>query len=764
MGSCNSKSHDDEIKTIINARRKSNQKFITNLLSNEVVESDEDLNDEENQMFNDNGEKISGNDKLSYFCDKVNEFINGIKNDNCIDGTISNVSVPRIVLVGTQSSGKSSFLNNVIGYELLPTGDNMITRTPIYIRMYKTEHNNQHASIITYEHNEKIMHYKTTLINDTVEDRFHEELAKVTKRIVGKKDDISPIPIYIDVYLSNGMNLTLVDLPGIILVPKTDKGQSEDLADNIDKLIEDELMKPHSYVINCIEAKLDLETDIGLSLLKKIKKTNKNIKTISLFTKIDKMDKDKLRKFDQILGGELSKDLQADDGYYVVNNNIMNNNVKWYYDYIGGNKNIIQNRRYGIQNMKVHLKRKITNEIRKSIPNIKNDLIKYKNFLKSKSPMLDDELEDQTSKTLYITINAYILNQMLVQSINADGNIHNIGSDIGIIFDTFINETSELDPFSKENFSDEKLNNIMKSFHGYLPKNKMTADIVVNRCLADETVQPVKKIIEYVKKCTEKIKTLILDLEEEFLDLEKLDLYPQEINTYKTSIQSFPRLKVFLLNSTQEIMDVFEKETIQTLKKYLAVEERHIWLDEPDIEILEKNDNDIHHLNIKTDEDNEIIGSKPFFGIKNVQQEMQNYKFPNDGGEIFNVNTADTNSTKTSTPKKRKMSMCDININIDGGDKTITIDNLRYLTKLCYNEIIESSQIKAKKTIIAILLNGLEENFFIEIIKKMIVHENIDNLFYENEEEAKRKIQYKNYINGIDDLLKQISNFYSATF
>src|SRR3989338_11370223 len=45
------------------------------------------------------------------------------------------IKIPRLVVVGTQSSGKSSLLNRIIGVDLLPTGNQIVTRTPLRLEL-----------------------------------------------------------------------------------------------------------------------------------------------------------------------------------------------------------------------------------------------------------------------------------------------------------------------------------------------------------------------------------------------------------------------------------------------------------------------------------------------------------------------------------------------------------------------------------------------------------------------------------------------------
>ena len=43
--------------------------------------------------------------------------------------------VPRLVVVGTQSSGKSSLLNGIMAADILPLGEQMVTRAPLNLQL-----------------------------------------------------------------------------------------------------------------------------------------------------------------------------------------------------------------------------------------------------------------------------------------------------------------------------------------------------------------------------------------------------------------------------------------------------------------------------------------------------------------------------------------------------------------------------------------------------------------------------------------------------
>ena len=48
----------------------------------------------------------------------------------------SPIDLPQIVVIGSQSSGKSSVLENIVGKEFLPRGTGIVTRRPLVLQLY----------------------------------------------------------------------------------------------------------------------------------------------------------------------------------------------------------------------------------------------------------------------------------------------------------------------------------------------------------------------------------------------------------------------------------------------------------------------------------------------------------------------------------------------------------------------------------------------------------------------------------------------------
>ena len=104
------------------------------------------------------------------------------------------IDIPKLVVVGSQSSGKSSLLNGILSFDLLPTGTNMVTRTPLHLELIPDNSSKNIAEFGNYR-NDKWVVKKT--LNFTLPTPLQEEktdiineIHKQTIQIVGKNSNI----------------------------------------------------------------------------------------------------------------------------------------------------------------------------------------------------------------------------------------------------------------------------------------------------------------------------------------------------------------------------------------------------------------------------------------------------------------------------------------------------------------------------------------------------------------------------------------------
>ena len=125
----------------------------------------------------------------------------------------SRFEVPQILVIGSQSVGKSSLLELLLGLEILPKGEGMVTRTPILIQAIRN------ASVkglkATFSH----------LPGQTFSEaeKVKEEIISQTSRLAGTNKGVSEELIILKIESSATHTLSYVDLPGLTKIPV--KGQ-----------------------------------------------------------------------------------------------------------------------------------------------------------------------------------------------------------------------------------------------------------------------------------------------------------------------------------------------------------------------------------------------------------------------------------------------------------------------------------------------------------------------------------------------------------
>lgn len=55
-------------------------------------------------------------------------FVDALSKLQDIEGSTESLLLPIIVIIGSQSAGKSSLIEQIVGYPFLPRGSNMVTR------------------------------------------------------------------------------------------------------------------------------------------------------------------------------------------------------------------------------------------------------------------------------------------------------------------------------------------------------------------------------------------------------------------------------------------------------------------------------------------------------------------------------------------------------------------------------------------------------------------------------------------------------------
>ncbi|KAH8238667.1 hypothetical protein KR038_010578 [Drosophila bunnanda] len=198
------------------------------------------------------------------------------------------IQLPQIVVLGSQSSGKSSVIESVVGRSFLPRGTGIVTRRPlvlqlIYCPLDDREHRSSENGTSNAEEWGRFLHSKKCF---TDFDDIRKEIENETERAAGNNKGICPEPINLKIFSTHVVNLTLVDLPGITKVPVGD--QPEDIEAQIKDLVLKYIENPNSIILAVTAANTDMATSEALKLAKDVDPDGR--RTLAVVTKLDLMD------------------------------------------------------------------------------------------------------------------------------------------------------------------------------------------------------------------------------------------------------------------------------------------------------------------------------------------------------------------------------------------------------------------------------------------------------------------------------------------
>ncbi|KAI9348288.1 Dynamin central region-domain-containing protein [Zopfochytrium polystomum] len=215
------------------------------------------------------------------------------------------IDLPQIVVIGSQSSGKSSVLENIVGRDFLPRGSGIVTRRPLVLQLINRPNSRGEVGGVAADPEKAAASRLNSTHSNGVEeveewgeflhlpgkkftnfDEIRDEINRETELKVGKNAGISAQPINLRVYSPNVLTLTMVDLPGLTKVPVGD--QPKDIEKQIRDMIMKYITKSNAIIVAVTPANTDLANSDGLKMAREV--DPEGLRTIGVLTKIDLMD------------------------------------------------------------------------------------------------------------------------------------------------------------------------------------------------------------------------------------------------------------------------------------------------------------------------------------------------------------------------------------------------------------------------------------------------------------------------------------------
>ena len=216
------------------------------------------------------GEQTARDDQMMILTKKMIE----IRSILQMVGQSNALVLPSIVVIGSQSSGKSSVLEAIVGHEFLPKGSNMITRRPIELTLVNTPEAKAEYGEFPALGLGKVTDFAS--IQKTLTD---------LNLAVPAEQCVSDDPIQLTISSPNVPDLSLIDLPGYIQVAGADQPVElkQKIADLCDKYIQ-----PPNVILAISAADVDLANSTALRASRRVDPRGE--RTIGVVTKMDLVD------------------------------------------------------------------------------------------------------------------------------------------------------------------------------------------------------------------------------------------------------------------------------------------------------------------------------------------------------------------------------------------------------------------------------------------------------------------------------------------
>lgn len=472
------------------------------------------------------------------------------------------IKFPQIVVVGTQSSGKSSILNRLLCMDLLPTGEEMITRTPLQLTLIQSEENH-HA--IFLETNKKIELTMPIPKKEEI-DKIREEIKRQTIEFAGDQKNLSKRPIYLRVSTPFVPNLELVDLPGLTMIACEDRGQPADIKEQIREIVTEYIINPQTIILCVMKARVDLETDMALDLVKSIDKEGQ--RTMGILTKVDLMNYN--TDISNYLEQNTSQSLLLNYGYYALKNRSLVEKDKINVLMAAEQENkffqsheIYRNKKFssllGIGNVGRTISNILLGELRKKIPRIKNTIQRKLNTINIDLQQIGSLPSDDKDLQLLVHNLLSSVKTMYSDSIIGRNPPFPCGTKIKKCFAEFRQNLENCKPFTLNNISNQDLENIIEHCEGIHMSSICSAIDVIEHCFSSKTNDVFDIVGTYSHNCVSLIASILQETVASILSAKQFSRFPHLCSLIT---ESFSEKEILLLQEPcrDKIKEFFDQE------------------------------------------------------------------------------------------------------------------------------------------------------------------------------------------------------------
>ncbi|CEP11717.1 hypothetical protein [Parasitella parasitica] len=682
---------------------------------------------------------------------KLIKTVNKLQDAFATVGVHNPVDLPQIAVIGSQSSGKSSVLENIVGRDFLPRGTGIVTRRPLILQLInrpaadKANKKEEAAKEEAGKDNEnewgEFLHLPGQKFYDF--NKIRDEIVKDTELKTGKNLGISPQPINLRIFSPNVLTLTLIDLPGLTKVPVGD--QPKDIEKQIRDMILKYITKPNSIILAVTGANTDLANSDGLKLARDV--DPEGLRTIGVLTKVDLMDQG--TDVIDILAGRV---IPLRLGYVPVvnrgqrdieNNKSIKKALEAEREYFESHAAYKLKAQYcGTPFLARKLNTILMHHIRNTLPEIKakiqSALLKYQQELLTLGEPLDEEGNTANRASLVLNIITEFCTEFRTI---IDGNSNDLssfelsgGARISFVFhELYANGVKSIDPL--EQIKDVDIRTILYNSSGSSP-----ALFVATTAFEVIIKQQIKRLEEPSIKCINMV-------------YDELVRILGQLLTNKQFFKRFPTLK----DKFYQVVLVFFKKALQPTSKLVtdlvSMESCYINTAHPDFlnghqaiaavtERVKQKNNDTHASN-----NQQIDSKKQQHNPANALQ--TNVEETNSNGSLFGSFFSGNKKTAKKLSASSMMDAPPSTLKATGAlsdREFMETEVIKLLIQSYYNIVKRTMIDMVPKAVMLNLVNHAKEELQRELLTELYKHDVLDDLLQESDSTRQRRNECKKMI------------------
>lgn len=659
------------------------------------------------------------------------QIVNKLQDVFSVVGEQQIVDLPQIVVVGTQSSGKSSVLESIVGRSFLPRGTGVVTRAPLVIQMIRYTEETKKSMLMSnnIENSENITEWVEFLHRPDYYyidfDLVRNEIECRTNLLAGTNKGITKNQILLKIH-TNRYDLTFVDLPGITKVAVGD--QPADIDEQIQELITSYVKQSNSIILAVVTANTDPSTSESLQIAKKLDPDG--IRTIAVVTKLDLIDEGTLQDTKDLLCGRripvklgiigVVNRSQKD----IVENKSMDATLKSETEFLKTNYPDICTK-HGNRALAHTLQMVLITHIKKVYPKLKIELEEMKQKLGKKLLALhtpDNKISfligllKDISKSYEDTINGN-QNDVPVEKIVGGANIARIFQQ------KYLKTINAIDPL--QDLSNENIAKILLNTSG---TNQST--FVNEKALQTILSRQLNNLIEPSLDCVELVRSELLNI------LNSIDIRCLDI------LKRYPQLN-------KDVQKVFEKlleQNVNNIKEFIAsyIESYQECLNtaNPDfiMEIVKSNNTIQEEIlaaaNINKNSD-DISSTQPCFIFGKSTEKIEINRI-----QMLNQLLSGLNNQEVSLESSEQVKL----------HRDLSICYFEYIRKIVRDFVPK----RIKHKMINSFLKDLDKRLNQEIFQTYLIEKKIDEVLLEDESYKKDRIDVEAKLDAVRKALKSM--------